>query len=70
MRVFLGIFPVRCENPAGLHGIRDNPVISWNFENPVPVGTDLDLRMNVRDSDPVPVFFFRYHPVQTSPVIF
>ena len=30
----------RCENPAGFHGIRDNPVIPWNFENPVPVQAD------------------------------
>ena len=43
----------RCENPAGFHGIRDNPVIPWNFENPVPAQTDrvesVSLPVQVRE---------------------
>ena len=58
----------RCENPAGFHGIRDNPVIPWNFENPVPVQPDPVEMFTI----PIPsgVFFLNPDPVQTSPVKF
>ena len=54
----------RLENPAGFHGIRDNAVIPWNFDNPVPVQTDpVDI---FTTPTPSRVFFYS-DPVQLVP---
>ena len=57
-RAFLGDFS-RGEkpDPAGFHGIRDNPVNPWNFENPVPIQTDPVEVFAI--PIPIPGFFFK-----------
>ena len=46
----------RCENIAGFHGIRDNPVIPWNLENPCTVQTDPVEMFAI----PIPELFLRF----------
>ena len=63
-----------CENAAGLHRKRRNPVIPWHFENLAPVQTDPEELFAIPTTSraffliPIPCNFENPVPVETDPV--